>query len=411
MCYSEVNADERSPENAHNTQRIYECKECFNRCRTKTDFRDHYRIHLESREKQKDLQEVDSCYTLLFRCFLCDLVLTEVEVKKHRARHKQRKSNICDICGMLFTSRDSWTTHKLKHMAEKTGDWFVCKMCGQNFPTQHRLKNHMRRHTKERPYVCEVCGKAFKNKHSLERHCLVHSGVKPLSCEFCGKGFASGYNLKSHLRTHTGEKPYKCDVCNSSFTHNVSLKTHKRSAHGIDLWKTQKSTKLQEFDIDLNEIRHKKFEKTKVETQTEKTADPDENLAVITARDTTVESKEEGTLQSESREQSTKTDPDLKKEDIASTSQDFVSIPFRPLVDSSRMSQESSNAPQSGKDEAGFLPVLMNPFLMHNIQGIHPYNLSIHGGSDFDRRSGETSSSQAQRSTNQWTSGKQFTNL
>ena len=411
MCYSEDDVDDRPRENAHKTQRIYECKECCDRSETKNDFRDHYRIHLEKREKETDPKEADASYTLLFRCIPCDLVLPEVEIKKHRARHKQMRRNICDICGMIFTSRDSWATHKMKHVAEKTGDWFVCRMCGQTFPTQQRLKNHMRRHTKERPYVCEVCGKAFKSSYSLDRHCLVHSGVKPLSCEFCGKGFACGYNLKSHLRTHTGEKPYKCDVCNSSFTHNVSLKTHKRSAHGIDLWKIQKSKRLEEFDIDFDEIRNKTFERTKVETQTEKTAVPDENLAVKTAKDVSVEGKEVSTLQSESREQSTKMIPELKKEDVASTSEEFVSIPFRPLVDSSRVAQESTNSPQSGRDEAGFLPVLMNPFLMHNIQGMHPYNLSVHGGSDFDRRSGEPSSSQSQRATNQWTSGKQFTNL
>ena len=368
---------------------------------------------------KKDLfQKVDfsKAATLLYRCIPCDVVLTEVEVKKHRSRHHRTKSNVCDLCGMMFTSRNSWTRHKMKHMGEKTGDWFVCKMCGKTFVIQLELKNHMVRHTKERPYVCEVCGKSFKGKHTLDRHRLVHSSVKPLSCKFCGKGFSNSYNLKGHLRTHTGEKPFKCDVCNASFTHNVSLKTHKKSAHGIDLWKIQKSSKLQEFDIDLKEIRRKKFERIKVEQAIEMTADPDDNVAIDTVREAgqdCAENKEDST--NKSHKQSTKPDSNLKKEDVASTSQDFVSVPFRPLADSSRMPQEpSTDATQSGKDETGFLPVLgglMNPFLMHNIQGIHPYDLSAHGESDFDRRTGDPSSPQLQKASDQWTSEKQFTNL
>ena len=410
VCYSEVDAADRIPEKTKRTERIYECKECSERsCRTTTDFRAHYLTHLKT-EKEKDVMDIHSCYNLLYRCLPCDLILPEVEVKKHRARHKQRRRSVCDICGMVFTLRGSWFAHRMKHKAEETGDWFECKMCGQTFALQFQLKNHMAKHTNKRPYVCEVCGKAFKAKHILDRHRHVHSDIKPFSCEFCGKGFTSNCNLKSHLRTHTGEKPFKCDVCDASFTHNVSLKTHKKSTHGIDLWKIQKSSKLQEFDIDFDELRCKKFERIKVETATKSTASPDENPTVKTSRDTSVERKEKGILQNKSRQKSTATDPNMK-EDIASTSQDFVTVPFEPLVDSSQKPQEPSNAPQSGKDGAGVLPVLLNPFLMHNIQELHAYNLSGHDGSDFDRRSGEPSYSQLQRATDQWTHGKQFTDL
>ena len=95
--------------------------------------------------------------------------------------------------------------------------------------------------------MCESCGSTFKSHSAFNRHRYTHSDVKPLTCEYCGKGFTSGYNLKGHLRTHTGDKPFKCDVCNAAFTHNVSLKTHKKSAHGIDMWKDQKSQVLKQF--------------------------------------------------------------------------------------------------------------------------------------------------------------------
>ena len=409
LCYNRGDAIQKTSEVSRITHHIYQCNECSEICENKQDFRMHYKMHMKAKEGEKKVLQQDSqkevdfskMATLLYRCIPCNTICNMAEIKRHRQRHKYHQSNICDLCGMMFDNRKSWTRHKLKHMGEKTGDWFVCKLCGKKFVLHNELKTHMLRHKKERPYVCEVCGKAFKSKPTLDRHRFLHSDVKPLSCEFCGKGFASNYNLKGHLRTHTGEKPFKCDVCDAAFTHNVSLKTHKRSAHGIDMWKDQKPSSLQEFDLDFVDI---KFERTKVETTKEMTEDHSgENPVSGQSEKSQVEDvkgREGGTAsKSKPSKRFLKGNLVLKQD---------TGTPVEPPSQMPQVSRYVQPAP--GRGEASFLPVLMSPLLMHNIQGMHSFDHPAHGRGDFDMSS-EPSSSQMRRVTDNWVNEQQFTNL
>ena len=250
--------------------RIFQCNQCETISQTKPDFMEHFQTHLERKRNIDIAKEA----TLKYHCRSCDLVLNAgKEVEKHRQKHEREVCKVCDTCGILFTRRHMWDLHQRKHEAEKTNQWYVCKKCNASFHYKKGLEKHLARHTAERPHVCEFCGKSFKQASTLARHQFIHSNDKPLSCEFCGKGFTSRYNLKGHLRTHTGEKPFKCDVCEAAFTHNVSLKTHKRSAHGIDVWKDQKSQIVEEFD-DVNITDPKMYERQKVEVKDDKKETP-----------------------------------------------------------------------------------------------------------------------------------------
>ncbi|XP_072034333.1 uncharacterized protein [Amphiura filiformis] len=228
--------EQETTERVLRTYRIFQCKECSTVCDSTAEFREHFKIHVEGKVKGK----ITLNAYVLYRCKPCDLILNTEEVGPHRNQHKARQRN--------------------RQRA--------CKLCDKIFYNSSTLSTHMKKHTSERPHVCEACGKGFKSRTVLDKHKYTHSGVKPYTCEHCGKAFNNKYNLKGHQRTHTGEKPYQCDMCDdAAFALNVSLKTHKKSVHGIDIWKSQKPQRVQEYeDVDLNDPETFKKQQVKAAT-------------------------------------------------------------------------------------------------------------------------------------------------
>lgn len=137
----------------------------------------------------------------------------------------------CKLCTRVFKSYDQLRYHKETHV--KTKD-FVCdfKDCKKAFATKRRMHAHRRLHLSE-DFVCEICGSRQRNKQALRDHIRKHSGEKPFACSLCDRRFASNSLLNEHKACHETERKHVCDVCGKSFNRPKALYHHKPLHLGV----------------------------------------------------------------------------------------------------------------------------------------------------------------------------------
>lgn len=150
-----------------------------------------------------------------------------------------------------------------------------CDICGATFKSEQRVKAHKRQVHVESPEVCHICGILCKNKRGLTLHQKRHDASnRKFACDECGKAFFSTTLLKQHIRVHTREKPYKCPLCN----HRCAIKqnvlkhaavVHKTLVVPIDLNRdmehsTVDITKVPDADTSCSDERMEQYEDTSV---------------------------------------------------------------------------------------------------------------------------------------------------
>lgn len=90
--------------------------------------------------------------------------------------------------------------------------WQGCRAAGNMQNNKHRLRKHMWTHTR-----CESSFWAFGIAKSN-----FHQGYW-FECNDCGRRFNAKAPYENHLRIHTKEKPFKCDKCSSTFSSKDAL--------------------------------------------------------------------------------------------------------------------------------------------------------------------------------------------
>ncbi|GFR65834.1 zinc finger protein 226 [Elysia marginata] len=164
-----------------------------------------------------------------FGCTLCGRQFhTAQRLRNHMASHEIGKNHCCNICGKLFESAKKLNMHMIVHnLTSKHNQILQCPDCDRQYTEWIAFKQHMKTHGAEGvQYPCGLCDEVFPTQYEKEKHKRVH---KQVQCEFCLRYFRSASVLSAHLRIHTGERPYKCGLCERDFSQASVLKVHMRT--------------------------------------------------------------------------------------------------------------------------------------------------------------------------------------
>lgn len=99
-----------------------------------------------------------------------------------------------------------------KSKSERTYECFVCH---HQTLSLKRLKGHLRRHNRMKPFKCSICEERYDNESILGRHLCMGTNIK---CEYCSVVCHTTRDVLEHLNTHEDKiLLYKCVRCSTAF--------------------------------------------------------------------------------------------------------------------------------------------------------------------------------------------------
>ncbi|XP_016976320.1 LOW QUALITY PROTEIN: zinc finger protein 568 [Drosophila rhopaloa] len=173
----------------------------------------------------------------------------EVETAKKKPGRKPRNklsSYICDVCGNIYPTQARLTEHMKFHLGVKPHE---CEICGRGFVQNQQLVRHMNTHTGNRPYKCNYCPAAFADRSTKTKHHRIHTKERPYECDVCSRTFTYSDNLKFHKMIHTGEKPHVCDLCGKGFVKAYKMRLHRGTHERACPWKPDVEMSAEGEDI------------------------------------------------------------------------------------------------------------------------------------------------------------------
>ncbi|XP_069483321.1 zinc finger protein 131 isoform X6 [Ambystoma mexicanum] len=175
---------------------------------------------------------------------------SELTCKQEHMKSHSTDTFKCDICNKSYVREIAWKQHLTCYHLEESGankkqrpgkKIHVCQYCDKQFDHFGHFKEHLRKHTGEKPFQCPNCHERFARNSTLKCHLTAcQSGIgakkgrkKLYECQVCNSVFNSWDQFKDHLVLHTGDKPNHCTLCDLWFMQGSELRRHLRDAHNI----------------------------------------------------------------------------------------------------------------------------------------------------------------------------------
>ncbi|XP_033929582.1 zinc finger protein 131-like isoform X3 [Melopsittacus undulatus] len=186
----------------------------------------------------------------LFCCEKCNRSFKlSCHFKEHMKTHSTERYK-CDICKKRYLRESALKQHLTCYHLDEGGaskkqkpgkKIHICQYCDKQFDHVGHFKEHLRKHTGEKPFECPNCHERFARNSTLKCHlaaCQSGAGArkgrkKLYECQVCNSVFNSWDQFKDHLVIHTGDKPNHCTLCDLWFMQGSELRRHLKDMHNI----------------------------------------------------------------------------------------------------------------------------------------------------------------------------------
>ncbi|SPP89645.1 uncharacterized protein LOC117591180 [Drosophila guanche] len=213
------------------------CPRCTASFKRRTDFLQHERnVHVDQEKalngeygfvrRRRRRTDKDSPNDLANVCHICGLKFSlRNSLLAHLRRHLGQRTHICPECPKKFFNSTALRVHQRSHSKELP---YVCEHCARGFVNASKLNQHVKRHRNQRDFPCNRCDKAFYTAHERDRHIRAHLNIRDKVCPHCSRAFVVGSAYYSHLNLHRSEKRYSCANCGRRFAQYAGLYKHRR---------------------------------------------------------------------------------------------------------------------------------------------------------------------------------------
>ncbi|NXU52479.1 ZN131 protein, partial [Turnix velox] len=186
----------------------------------------------------------------LFHCEKCNRSFKLFYHFKEHMKTHSTESYKCDICNKRYLRESALKQHLTCYHLDEGGaskkqrpgkKIHICQYCDKQFDHFGHFKEHLRKHTGEKPFECPNCHERFARNSTLKCHltaCQSGAGAKKgrkklYECQVCNSVFNSWDQFKDHLVIHTGDKPNHCTLCDLWFMQGSELRRHLKEMHNI----------------------------------------------------------------------------------------------------------------------------------------------------------------------------------
>ncbi|KAM9590660.1 zinc finger protein 131-like isoform 2-T3 [Morphnus guianensis] len=186
----------------------------------------------------------------LFHCEKCNRSFKLFYHFKEHMKTHSTESYKCDTCNKRYLRESALKQHFTCYHLDEGGaskkqrpgkKIHICQYCDKQFDHFGHFKEHLRKHTGEKPFECPNCHEHFARNSTLKCHltaCQSGAGAKKgrkklYECQVCNSVFNSWDQFKDHLVIHTGDKPNHCTLCDLWFMQGSELRRHLKDMHNI----------------------------------------------------------------------------------------------------------------------------------------------------------------------------------